>query len=254
MTTTEGRTIKSAENVFDILETIRCREGARLTEIAADVSLSPSTVHQYLKTLEADELVVQNGGEYDLGLRFLEFGEYTRNHQTAYRLAREKVSMLAATTGERAQFATEEHGRCIVLYTESGEQAVETDISVGKRVPLHATAAGKAMLAHMSVDEIDEIIERHGLPAVTRHTITDRDELITECERIREEGVSVNRQEDTDGLWAIGAPVRDPDGAVLGAVSISGPTHRLKTDSTRSKINELLLGSTNELELNIAYM
>ena len=248
------RTIQSAENVFGILESLQRREGARLSEVAADVSLSPSTVHQYLKTLEADEFVVQDGDEYDVGLRFLELGEYARNRKPVSRLAREKVASLAEATGERAQFAMEEHGRCVVLYTVTGEQAVETNIHTGKRVYLHATAAGKAILAHMSQSRVDDVIERHGLPAVTPNTITDREELLEECERIRETGVSMNRQEDTHGLWAIGVPVTGPDEVVLGALSISGPTHRLKIDGVRSEISDLLLGSANELELNLAYM
>jgi DNA-binding IclR family transcriptional regulator len=118
---------------------------------------------------------------------------------------------------------------------------------------LHSVAAGKSILAHMSEEDVWQIIEDRGLPKITENTITDSETLFEELEMIREQGYSVNDQENLDGLKAIGAPILGADGQVIGALSVSGPTHRMKGEYFESELPDLLLGVVNELELNIAY-
>jgi DNA-binding IclR family transcriptional regulator len=248
------RTIKSAETVFDIIEILRVRDGARLTEIADAVEMATSTVHQYLWTLEKREFVYKEGDEYHLSLRFLDYGGFAQNRNREYQLAREKVNELADMTQERAQFVVEEHGRGVYVYTEIGDRAVKTDSRIGKRVWLHATAAGKAILAQFPEETVEDIFDRHGLETVTENTKTDRDELFDELSEIQDHGVAYNNQEDTKGLRAVGVPVMYPDGSVMGALSVSGPTHRFKGETLKQEIPDLLLGTANELELNIEYM
>lgn len=253
MGTTDNRTIKSAERVFDMFEAIRERGGATLTELAEDLDLAPSTAHQYLSTLQEREFVVKTEGEFNLSHRFLDYGEYVRQRGDIYELAKQKVQQLAEETGERGQFSVPEHGRVVVLHTEVGEQAVKAGVRAGQRLPLHATAAGKAILAYYPTERVEEIIEQRGLDPVTENTITDRGVLFEELETIRERGVAYNDQEDTNRLRAVGAPVRNPDGESIGAVSISGPSHRLESPALEGEIEDLLRGTTNELELKIEY-
>ncbi|MFC7157457.1 IclR family transcriptional regulator [Halomarina halobia] len=250
----EVRTIKSAETVFDILEHLRSENGARLTGVANELGMAKSTAHQYLATLELREFVVREGDEYHIGFRFLDYGEFARSRNPVFELAKDAVVELAELTEERAQFVIEEHGRGVYVYTATGERAVKTDSRIGKRVFLHATAAGKAILAHLPEERIDEIFERPGLEPVTDNTIVDPAALREEFEEIRDRGVAYNDQEDTLRLRAVGVPVKDAEGAVLGALSVSGPTHRFKGEVLEREIPDLLLGTANELELNIEYM
>lgn len=89
------------------------------------------------------------------------------------------------------------------------------------------------------------------MPTETPATITDRDELYDELERIRSAGVAFNDGESIKGLRAVGAPVITPRDTVLGAFSVSAPTHRLKDDLYEKELPNLILGSANELELNL---
>jgi DNA-binding IclR family transcriptional regulator len=130
---------------------------------------------------------------------------------------------------------------------------VKADSYPGKRVPVHASAAGLAILSKLSTDRVEAIIARHGLEALTSETITDRDDLFDELDRIRERGYSVNDQGTIEGLRAVGAPVTDADGEVIGGLSISGPINRMRGERFEEEFPSLLLGATNELELNIAY-
>lgn len=97
-----------------------------------------------------------------------------------------------------------------------------------------------------------EIIDEQGLPALTENTITEVDKLLDELDKIEETSISYNRQENTEGLHAVAVPVNGPDG-VFGALGVSGPAHRMRGARFESEIPDLLLGSSNELELRIEY-
>lgn len=251
--TKERRTVKTTETVFAILEILKERDGARITEVAEALELAKSTVHRHLTTLVEREYAVKEGDVYHVSLRFIELGEHARDRKKGYQLARTNVEELATETDERVQFIVEEHGWAVYVHRALGSHGVQTDPGIGKRIPLHATSAGKSILAYLPDDRVSWIIDQRGLPAITDHTITDREELFDDLESIREQGYSVNNQENVDGLRAIGVPVLRPDNRVLGALSVSGPTRRMKGDWFAHELPDLLLGTANELELNIAH-
>lgn len=245
-------TVKSAERTMAILEAICELDGADLSAVAAEVGCSKSTAHRHIATLEEHEYIVREGDTYYVGLRFLRLGELARNRKDSYRMAGSKVAELAEATDERAQFIVEEHGRGVYVYRETGRRAVQTDSGIGKRVPLHATSAGKAILASLPGDHREEIVQRRGLEAITDNTITDREALAAEIETIRERGYAINDQENIDGLRAMGVPIQ-VEGRVIGALSVSGPTHRMRGEWFQQDLPELLLGTANELEINVAH-
>jgi DNA-binding IclR family transcriptional regulator len=245
-------TVSSVETLFDIIEYISEAEGQTLSQISENLDYAKSTLHRHLTTLEQRGYVVKNGGYY-VSLRFLELGQQARTRHHAYPLAREKVDELAAETDERAQFIVEEHGEAVYVHRAFGERAVRTDPGIGKRIPLHATSAGKAILAMMPPAKSSRIIEQTSFEEITSETITDSDDLYDELEHIQERGYAFNREENLNGLHAVGAPILDPNGAVIGALSVSGPSHRLVGERFKSELPSLLLGTTNELELNISH-
>jgi DNA-binding IclR family transcriptional regulator len=244
--------VSSAETLFDILEYISKAEGQTLSQISEKLDYAKSTVHRHLTTLEQRGYVVKSGGYY-VSLRFLELGQQARTRHHAYPLAREKVDELAAETDERAQFIVEEHGKAVYIHRTFGQHAVRTDPGIGKRIPLHATSAGKAILASMPEEIRSRIIEQATFTEITSETITNPNKLNKELTRISERGYAFNRQENIKGLHAVGVPVTGPDGAIIGALSVSGPSHRLTDEWFEDDLPTLLLGAANELELNIAY-
>lgn len=245
--------VSTTATVFRIVETLREMDGARVTELADRLDVATSTVHRHLSTLHDLEYVVKDGDVYRLSFRFLGIGEYTRDRRDAYRMAKEKVSELADETDERVQFIIEEHGRAVYVFRENGAHAVQADSGIGKRIPLHATAAGKAILAHLPGERVDEIIAARGLSAQTENTTVDETELRDELDTIQERGYSFNKQESIEGLRAVGVVVKNENDRVMGALSVSGPTHRLRDDFFEDEVPSLLLGTANELELNIKY-
>lgn len=251
---TNRRTLSTTTTSLEVIETLKEMDGARVTELAQEMDRSPSTVHSHLATLEASEYLVKEGDVYELGLEFLELGEYVRRRNDDYAIAESKVEQLAEETGGRAHFVVEEHGKGVYVYTQSGQNAVETFSREGRRFYLHQAAAGKAILAYLPRPELRTIVDRHGLPGRTNNTITDPDALADELEAIRERnGVAFNLEEQIRGIRAVGAPIRMSNGAVVGGLSLSGPTHRLKGERLEEEIPEAVLGTANELELEIEY-
>lgn len=248
-----GRPVKTAVTAFSILEYLKDADGGTLTELTDEFDLVKSTLHRHLKTLHELEYVTKEGDIYYPSLRFLDFGEYTRNRKDGYTLAKEKVRQLAEATDERAQFLVEEHGMGVYVYRDTGSHAVRTDPGIGKRIHLHSISAGKAILAYLPPRQVEQILSDRGLPAVTEYTTTDREELVAELETIRERGYSFNKQENIEGLHAVGAPVLGPQGHVIGALSVSGPIHRMKGEWYDQELPDLLRGMANELELNIEH-
>lgn len=246
-------TVASVERSYRILHSLKDMDGARVSELAAELDMTSSTIHKHLKTLLEIGYVTNEGGTYNVGLRYLNLGGFARNRRQGYQEAIPLVHELAKATEERSQFHVEEHGRGIYLHTETPEHAVRTERYLGQLRYLHSGAAGKAILASLPKQYVEDIVDQWGLPAETEHTITDKDVLFEELEDIRDRGIAFNDEESIKGLRAVGVSVTLPSGQVLGAFSVAGPAHRLKGEFYTDEIPDLILGYANELELNLTY-
>jgi DNA-binding IclR family transcriptional regulator len=246
-------TVKTAETTFRILEKLNQRSEATVTELTEEFDLSVSSIHNYLKTLERHGYVIKEDGNYRIGLRFLDLGGRARQNHRLYQIGKDEVTTLAEETGEMANLLVEEAGRGIYLHRAHGEHAVQTDSYIGQRVHLHNTALGHAILAHVPRQRVDEIIETHGLPATTDQTITDRASLLDELDKVREQNVAYDDEARLKGLRCVAVPIRNNDGVIQGAISVSGPTSRFEGDRFRTELPEKLKSAANVIELNITY-
>lgn len=249
----DGETVATAETLLEIVEFLKTVEGAGVTEIATELGYAKSTVHRHVSTLESLGYLVATDDGYRLGLRFLELGRQAQRRHRGYRLAKTKVEEIATQTGERVQFIVEEHSEAVYVWRSHGERAVRTDPGVGSRVPLYATAAGKSILAHLPDPQLEELIEQFDFEPLTENTITDSEDLRDELSAIRERGYSFNMEENLESLRAVGVPVLGAEDEVIGALSVSGPSHRMKGERFEEELPDLLLGAANELQLNVAY-
>lgn len=243
--------VKATETTLSLLEVLKETEG-RVTELAKRLDISKSAVHNHLSTLEQHGYVVKEDDHYRLGLKFLDLGGSIRNGLRLFKVAEPEVKQLAEETGELANLMTEELGRGVYLYRSKGMDAVDMDTYIGMRKHLHATALGKAILSCFPEPRVREIIDRHGLPAVTENTITDPAALFEDLENIRQQGFAVDDEEATGGVRCIAAPVTTDD-RVLGSISISGPTSRLRGNRFDREIPDKVRSAANVIELNVKY-
>lgn len=245
--------IQAIDRAFDIVEALNELEGAGVTELARHVGLPKSTVYNHLATLERSGYVVRRDGTYRTGLKFLEAGELARDQHELYTIGRPEVDKLAEKTGEIAGLMTEEHGDGVFIYRSRGSEAALIDTHVGDRVPLHCTALGKAILAFLPERRRASIVDDGELASFTPATVTDPAALADELEDVRARKIAFDDEERLNGLRSVAAPILDGSESVIGAISIAGPTHRLRGDHFRVELPELALGVANVIELNIQH-
>jgi DNA-binding IclR family transcriptional regulator len=245
--------ISSVETSISIVECLQEHGVARVGEIAEATGNSKSNVSKHLATLRKHGFTEKTPEGYKLALRYLDLGGFVRNSTPYSHVIKPKIRELAEITGEVAQFAVEHQGRSVMIYRETGNQGVSTRTRVGRYLPIHQVASGKAMLAHLPRERVESIIDTYGLPAETENTITDKEALFDELEEVKQNGIATNNAESTIGLYAIASPIKMSGGELVGACAVSGPAHRIRDDEKIEEISDTLLGFVNEIELNIKY-
>lgn len=245
------RTVKSADNLFGVLETVHELDGAGATAVADHLGIAKSTAHDHLSTLVEHEYLIKDDSTYRVGLKCLHFGVQAKNRIELADVARPSLEQMADETGEIAWLMVEEYGKGVYLEKAMGDRAVQPYGELGKRVPLQNIASGKAILAHLPDDRVREITETHPPTPRTEKTITDADELLEELATVRERGYALNDGETFEGFRAVGSPIVS-NGTVLGSIAVSGPENRFRGDRFTKEIPEIVTGAANAIELSLA--
>ncbi|WP_096391815.1 IclR family transcriptional regulator [Halopenitus persicus] len=245
------RTVKTADTLFGIIEYLYEGE-ASVTDVAEEMDLARSTSHDHLVTLEEMGYVVKDGIKYSLSLEFLRLGMSARDDKVIYDIAKPVVERLAEETGEIVRISVMENSKAVIIGMKQGDRGVETGAAVGKGLPLHSTAAGKAMMAHLPMAEVKQIVDEYGLSAQTENTITDLETLKQELKSIRQSGIAFNNEETVKGLQGIGCSIVTDD-VIHGAITIGVPANRFTESELREKMGTELKGTVNELELRLEY-
>jgi DNA-binding IclR family transcriptional regulator len=154
------------------------------------------------------------------------------------------LEKLAMTTGETANLAVASNGEMRLIDQVDSHYLLGATNWVGKRIPFHASALGKVLLAYGAAT-----IPLGKLNKVASKTITSRQRLLTELESVRKKGYAIIIDELEEGLVAVAAPIREDDGRVVGAISISGPFPRL-TQRDLAKIGDVLIQEIQLLQAN----
>ncbi|WP_248898159.1 IclR family transcriptional regulator [Haloplanus halobius] len=232
----EGKRIKSAERVFEILEVIGAKQPVSLSELTDELDVSKSTLHYYLKTPMANRFVVEENQKYRFGLRCLEFGGTALSQRDFPEGIEDEVDNLAEETGQTAVLVIEEMGKAVCVYKSP---LLESDSNwyIGVESHLHVTAFGKAILAHLPEEDVFNIIEHYGLPQLTEYTVTDTNELIAELEEVRQQGLAYSDKERQENVQTLAAPIipeKSQGNETFGTIgivsntdeeSLSKPTH-----------------------------
>lgn len=239
-----------AQAVERALGVLRCVEadehGLGVTELAQRTGLTVSTTHRLTRTLTEAGLLLQDPRteRYQLGPALVVLGRKAER-RLGYQQALPLLEDLAETTGESINLGIRAGNEVRVVLDVVSRQPLRFSQAPGTRVPMHVSAMGKCLLANSG--DIDDQIARLGnLVQATHRTITDRDLLRRELEQVRERGWALNDEERNPGVRAIAAPVLQPDGGVVGAIAIQGPTVRI-TDDRLPELAALLEKTSHQI-------
>ncbi|MDQ3226237.1 MAG: IclR family transcriptional regulator, partial [Chloroflexota bacterium] len=203
------RTLSTVRNAVRTLDILAERGPLRLTALAGELALGKSTAHLLLQTLREVGMVEYDpvSSSYRVGLRVFEIGT-TAVEQGGFgvRLIG-AMEDLARRCNESVSMGVLSAGSVLFVQRVESPEVLRADIRPGTRMPLHASASGKALLATMSDVEIDRVLPDPLLPASARLTVRGRDTLLAEIGRIRERGYARQIEEFVNGIAAVATPV-----------------------------------------------
>ena len=224
-------TVQSVWRALTLLELLaEDDEGSRLTELAERSSLSPSTVHRMLTTLEARRFVQFDPSEglWHVGREAFAVGASFVRRRNFVAQALPFLRQLRDNTRETANLGIVEDGEIIVATQVESREIMRTIARVGGRVPMLASGMGKAMLSTYRPADVAAVIARFGLRQMTSATITGPDALTRQLEVARRVGYAVDDEEFVPGLRCVAAVVHGQAGEALCAISVSGLSARME--------------------------
>jgi len=247
--------IKVLNKTFSILEVLLQQGSAmNMTEISEKLGLYPSTTHRILDTLKHWGYVEQDPRtqKYQLGLKALELGMAKLQQIDLVREATPYLKELVKQCNETVHLGVLEEGEVMYLAKEESSQTIRMISYVGKRAPVHCTALGKVLLTYLSVEERKKILGEKVLPRLTENTITDKSELEKELSKVREQGFALDREENEKDVRCIAAPIRNYQGEVIAALSISSPVFRIDKNA-QNNLKVALTETSTKISKRLGY-
>jgi IclR family KDG regulon transcriptional repressor len=202
-----------------------------ITQVASALDLNKTTVHRLLNAMENFELIEKNpdNERYRLGLKLYDLGTRAVESRTLRSEAHRFLVEMARRSNESVSLAVHDREGVVCLdRVDSSQTVISVRTFVGARFKAHCTAVGKAVLAHLSEEEVDAILGVNGLTRFTPLTISRVSDLKKHLIQIREQGYALDNQELERGLNGVAAPVVTRGGRLLAAVGIAGPTLRFR--------------------------
>ncbi len=224
--------MQSVDRALSVLEILAKRGVAGVTEIAGELGVHKSTASRLVAVLESRGFVEQlaDRGKYRLGFGIARLASSLTVQRDLAHEGRKACETLAGEVGETVNVAILDGERVINISEVRGPSAVAVHNWIGQSTPPHATSSGKVLLAHVPDLDLEALLGRR-LPTFTERTVTDVAVLAEELDRVRKQGWAATQEEYEVGLNALAAPVRDHSGAVVAAVSVSGPSYRLAPET-----------------------
>ncbi len=246
------RSVAKALMILDLLT--ENPHGLSLSAISRKLNMAKSTTHGILSTMRDFGYIEQSpfNGYYKLGMRLFEAGNVIANNMDVRRIAIPYIQKLVDEVHETVHLAVLDKGEVLYIDKQECIRSFRIISQVGSRLPAHCTGVGKALLAYLPAEEVKRIIATKGLQRYTKHTITDPVKLEAELESIRKQGYALDNQEIMESLQCVAAPIRNYDGKVCAAISVSGVSSRIKGEMLQTIIG-LVLDTAGAISSELGY-
>lgn len=246
--------MQSVDRAVTVLELLARSGEAGITEIAGELGVHKSTASRLVSVLESRGLVEQlsERGKYTIGFGIVRLAGAATERMDLPRLGRPFCDSLAADLGETVNIAIRDNDVALNISQARGTAAVTAHNWVGQRTPLHATSSGKVLLAYAPEDDRDELLTQP-LRNYTNRTEVNATQLRKDFENIVRDGYATSYEELELGLNAAAVAVYNQDGAVVAALSASGPSYRFSRRRVRDVIGAMQ-GAAKELSAQLGYL
>jgi len=251
-------TVQAVERALLILETLaEAAAPITITEIAQKTNLTLGTTHRLLYTMMQKGFVEQNNenSKYRLGIKAFQIGNAAAYAKDLRSVARPVMEDLQQKYNETVNLATLDGTE--VVYVDQVESTsivlVRMFARTGNRGPAYCTGSGKVLLSSLPQDKLEDIVYSTELKKYSNETITEPELLLKELNRVKQEGYALDLGERDEGVRCVAAPIRNFEGQVVAALSMSGPSTRITTQFIRNELVDAIKDAAKTISLQLGY-
>lgn len=227
--------LNSVDNALSILNLFFDYEELGTNEISRLIGISRSTAFRFMVTLESRGFVTKTPyGKYRLGLNLFSLGMLAYNRMELVSLLHPHLARIAEQSGETCHLSILDDGVHVRFIDKAlGSAQLKMDTALGYRHYAHNTAGGKAILAFQSEQQVNQYLRKASFEAVTSNSIPDAGALLAYLDQVRTDGYACDNEESELGLTCFARPLLDATGRAYAAVSISGPSTRMRRNQAQ---------------------
>ncbi len=248
--------VKSLAKALRILDTVgRFQHGTSIASLSKELKMGKSTVHRLLATLREFDLIWLDPttSNYALGSRILRWSDLLVQQNLLVRHGLPVLRDLVSVGRETANLAVLDGTDVLYMAQFESMERLRMSEAVGTRQPAHSTALGKALLASLPEEQFDHLYSKSDvLKSPTASTITDARHLKEHLQKVRNEGLAYDFEENVAGVVCLGTVVRNFTGRAIAAMSVSMPIQRFRGERS-THLKEHLLAAANRLSTELGY-
>jgi IclR family transcriptional regulator, acetate operon repressor len=227
-----GSEVQSLDRAISLLEIVSSADGVTLSEIARRAELPNSTVHRLLATLQKRGLVDHDpaSGFWTVGIGLFRVGSAYLRIRKLPDIGRPVIREMLRETGETVNLSMLDGAELVCVAQAESHAPVRAFFRLGRRLPIHASAAGKAILAASEPMARRERINALALERFTPGTHVTQSALLSDLAEVARQGWAVDDEEHTLGMRCVAAAIRDEWSEPVGAISVSAPSVRMPAE------------------------
>jgi IclR family transcriptional regulator, KDG regulon repressor len=215
--------MKSLDKVFKIIELLRENSELGLKELSEKLDMNKSTTYRMLASLARHNYVEKNyeTKKYKLSIKFVEIGNQVIQNLDIINISKKYIDELNSVTKETIHLAVLSKDKVMYVDKRESQRPIRLFSQIGRITPWHCTGVGKVILAFQSEEFINNIIETIDFYKYTDNTITNKEDLLAELWKIKEQGYATDREEHSKNVGCIAAPVFDHSARVIASLSVT---------------------------------
>lgn len=247
--------IQSVDRALRILDLFdEFEQEIKITDISEKMQLHKSTVHSLLQTLKHRGYIEQNpeNGKYRLGMKLFERGNLVIRRLDLRTVSKKYLIELSVKSGNTVHLVILDGKEGIYIDKVEGTSATILYSRIGRRIPVHCSAVGKALMANKSSKELQEVLKDYDYVQQTPNTITDEKLFLTELEKVKENGYAIDKEENEPGITCIAVPIWDHTGTVIAAMSMSQHSASLDQEKIQRTV-EMLKDASVKISRELGY-
>ena len=246
----------SVERALAVLEAVsQSAEGLSNAEISQRLKIPKSSASYILRALENSGYLRRGreDGRYHIGLAVVSLSHRALAGLDIREMALPVLRQLVDAARLTAHLAILDHGRAVYIEKVEAPSFVKMDTWLGRRVDVHSTSVGKALLAHLPHAEVQELVANRNLSQNTPHTITTLPKLLRELEKVREQGYALDEEENSVGVRCVAAPVFNNNGRVEASLGVTGIVSQFERAAV-PRVAELVKSAARKLSQQLGYI